>query len=95
MITIDNFHIQSKGHFQEIDEVPEGFKKFFESKSSIYYTNEDQTKLIRVSDHWGLKIRKCAWFLVGYPKISSFMWQKMISNDMKIGIIDFKFLSWR
>lgn len=86
-ITIDNFFIASKGTFKELQSIPSGFTKFFTSKKSIYYSNEEKTELVRVSDHWGYRIRFCAWHLEGYKKISSWDWKKKIGNEMRIGII--------
>ena len=89
IITIDNFFIQSKGRFKELTEIPEGFTKFFDSITSVYYTDENKTQLVRVSDHWGSMIRKCTWFLLGHPFISCRDWNKTVDSEMRIGIVEF------
>lgn len=91
-ITIDNFFIRTWGVFNELKALPVGYKNFFESRGSEYFTNEDKTKIVRVSDHWGFNIRFCAWFLkeVGqtkFEKISSWRWKKKKGSDKRIGII--------
>ena len=88
-VTLDNFFINSIGKFTEIYEIPKGFTKFFDSKTSIYYTNNDKTQLIRISDHWGKNIKKCTWYLSGYPNLYAINWKYEIGKDMKIGIIEF------
>lgn len=67
-ITIDNFHISSVGNFKqvpEVPEVPEDFKLTYQSAKSSYYVDASNSILIRVSDHWGSKIKRCNWFLEG------------------------------
>jgi len=89
-ITIENFFIRTKAVFQKIDSIPAGYKSFFKSKGSEYFTNEDKSIVIRVSDHWGYKIRFCNWFLKmeyggSYEQISSFKWSKIHSRQKFIG----------
>lgn len=88
-ITMENFFIRSHGTFIEIFDIPIGYTEFFKSKKSQYYTNDDKTMLVRISDHWGHKIRFCSWHLKGYPKISSWGWRKQFGNQCRIGIIKF------
>lgn len=98
-ITIDNFFIRTKGVFREIKEVPYGYKSIFKSKKSEYFTNEEKTKIVRISDHWGFKIRFCAWHLQSnpegsYEKMSSFKWSRINGKKcFKIGIIHISDLS--
>lgn len=87
-ITIDNFFIATTGDFKEIRKVPFGFASFFKSKGSEYYKNEDGSKLIRVSDHWGAGIKYCNWFLIGYKYMHVGKFQKVYGKDFRIGIID-------
>jgi len=89
LISIENFFIASLGEFTEIFSIPEGFSLFFTSKyngidSSWYYTNEDKTLLIRVSNHWGSGISQCNWYLKGYHKSNSYNW-----TTTNIGLIAF------
>ncbi|MEX0313435.1 MAG: hypothetical protein AB3N18_04595 [Allomuricauda sp.] len=86
-ITIDNFHIATRGEFIEIDEVPEGFELFFKSKKSKYYKDSDSSVLIRESDHWGYRIKLCDWFLRGYDRIDCGRWKKQHLEPTKIGMI--------
>jgi hypothetical protein len=88
-VTIDNFHISTHGTFVEIKSIPQGFIKFFSSPSqkSHYYCNEAKTILVRVSDHWGYKIRQCSWMLRRYKHLSSFKWKEFYGAELKIGII--------
>ncbi len=88
-ITIDNFFLSSIGTFKEINEIPEGFILFFTSKTSTYFTNEDNTILIRKSDHWGSKIRSCNWYLSGYPRELSKRWKKFAGTSQRFGMIAF------
>lgn len=88
-ITVDNFFIASQGYFVELLVIPPAFKSFFKSKGSEYFTNEEKTELIRVSDHWGYNIRFCAWHLKGYPKVTSWKWQKQFTKAKRIGLIKF------
>lgn len=92
-ITVENFFVKSTGVFEKVKKLPEGLVLNFQSKSSTYYVNAEKTHLWRVSDHWGHSIRECAWFLRGYPKISSFVWSKIYKRRMKIGMIAFADLS--
>lgn len=92
-ITIENFFIATNGLFTEIQQVPFGFSHFFKSKSSNYYANEDNTLLVRTSDHWGYQIANCNWFLDGYDRIISWKWQKWYGKSIKIGIIKFDMLT--
>lgn len=87
-ITIDNFFVKSKGNFIELKSIPENFEKFFDSKTSTYYTNNNKDVLIRVSDHWGENIRFCSWFLIGYEKFACWKWKKKYGSEMKIGLIN-------
>lgn len=89
-VTIENFFVRTYREFKEIKEVPKGFTEFFKSKKSVYYTNEAKTQLVRVSDHWGHRIRYCAWHLEGYEKISSWAWHKVHGKELKIGKIPFR-----
>lgn len=98
-ITVDNFHIQTKGVFYRIDEVPEGYVSIFRSKGSEYFTNAAKTKVVRVSDHWGYFIKDCDWFLRMQPgerirRMSSFTWSRRYENKKFIGIIDLNDLSY-
>ena len=86
-ITIDNFFISTMGVFAEIDKVPEGFVKFFKSKESEYYHDEGKLTLIRISNHWGYRIRFCTWHLEGYKKIIAWQWKSKYGKKMRIGII--------
>ena len=61
-ITKDNFFIKSTGYFKEIKEVPNDYEFIFKSKSSAYYVNKDKTKLVRVSDHWGVELKSVLGF---------------------------------
>lgn len=88
-ITIDNFFIASKGVFEEIEAIPEGFTKFFSSKSSEYFCNDEKKILIRRSDHWGSNIRFCAWFLNGQKHECSWKWQDKYGKGKRIGSILF------
>lgn len=88
-ITVDNFFIRSKGWFVELQEIPKDFNLFFSSKKSSYYTNTEQTELIRVSDHWGRNINFCAWYLIGYEPISAYKWRKEYGKGPRIGKICF------
>jgi len=89
-ITINNFFIRTKGTFKEIKTVPISYLRFFKSKGSEYYTNNERTKIVRVSDHWGSSIKLCTWYLESYDKINCGKWKKTIINPIKIGIIDVK-----
>lgn len=89
MITIENFFVSSEVTFNEIESIPKGFRCFFKSKSSIYFTNENKTAIIRKSDHWGTNIRQCNWFLGGYPKGHCGEWVTQLSNPWKLGITTF------
>lgn len=87
-ITIDDFHVKSKGWFEQIYKVPDGFEMFFSSAQSKYYTNKNKDTIVRESDHWGYRIKLCTWYLKGYPdNINSKVWQKFFGKDYKIGII--------
>lgn len=91
-ISIDNFFIRTRGVYDELKIIPNDFKSFFKSRGSEYFTNDDKTHIIRVSDHWGFNIRFCAWFLKEtptgtYDKISSFKWKKNKGGGKRIGII--------
>ena len=88
-ITIENFFIATSGVFEELQEIPIDFEKFFASKGSEYYTNKDKTELIRVSDHWGYAIRFCSWHLRGYKYMFCGRWAKKVDQPKKIGIISF------
>lgn len=91
MINIDNFYKASIGLFEEIDKVPEGFDLFFNSNGSLYFTNKEKTKLVRVSDHWGSGIRYCNWYLKERRNNNCELFQKFNNNPGKlIGIIDFE-----
>lgn len=96
-VTIDNFYLTTYGIFNEINAIPPDFKSFFKSKGSEYFTNEEKTHLIRVSDHWGMYIRYCDWFLkVGehVERISSFKWTKKYGKgNLRIGIIKYSDLT--
>lgn len=87
-ITIDNFHIKSEGMFISIDLIPQNFKSFFKSKTSEYFTNENKTKLIRVSNHWGSRIRKCNWFLENFKKCKCNNWKRLNGESFLIGMIE-------
>ena len=89
-INVDNFFIKSIGSFTEISEIPLGFKKIFDSKNSEYFVDENNIKLIRISDHWGRKIKKCNWFLKGYPTAHCGSWKGLVDSKMRIGIIPFE-----
>jgi hypothetical protein len=86
-ITIDNFFISTKGVFTELIEMPEGFTIFFNSKESKYYSNEDKTQLIRISNHWGYGIKYCSWLLKGYKAEVAWKWKKSNGKHDRIGII--------
>jgi len=86
-ITIENFFINTFGIFKEIKEISPTFNSFFKSKGSEYFTNADNTELIRVSDHWGYNIRFCSWHLEGIKRISCYNWQKEHGRHKRIGQI--------
>lgn len=87
-ISTDNFHVNTTGAFEEIYSIPDGFTIIFESKASTYYVNKDKTQVVRESDHWGLCIKYCSWFLKGTPYIRCSKWKKLYEGEFKIGIID-------
>lgn len=88
MLNIKNFWDASLGIWQEIREIPDGFTLFAESGSSSYYKNEDETMVIRVSDHWGSGVRYCNWYLRGYQPANSYNWGKHCGRSItKKGII--------
>ncbi len=92
-ITIDNFFVSTYGVFEELTSIPNNFELFFNSKESKYYSNSEKTQIVRVSNHWGYRIRFCSWMLKGYREGSSFRWQKENGKQHRIGIIsisDFK-----
>jgi hypothetical protein len=89
MITIDNYFVASYGVFDEIYEIPEGYKLHYKSKSSTYWVSPDERFLVRKSDHWGYGIKNCKWFLNGYPKMKSHKWSTQFDGAFKIGIIKF------
>jgi len=93
MININNFFVVSLGFWDEISQVPKGFTCFFQSRGSSYYTNKDNTKLVRKSNHWGWGIKKCTWFIKGYEMNHCGDWQQNVPNPMRIAIIDYKDLS--
>lgn len=93
-ITIDNFFIKTFAVFNQIPEIPDGYSEFFRSGSnSVYYTNADKSHIVRASNHWGSKIRECAWFLKTdqsgtYEKIPSYKWQKVYGNQVRYGLVN-------
>ena len=87
-ITIENFYIKSEGVFNHITSIPKNFKSFFKSKGSEYFTNEDKSKLIRVSNHWGFKIKKCNWLLHNFKVCACKNWKQLYGDSFYIGIID-------
>lgn len=91
-VTIDNFFIATRGVFEELSFIPGDVDFFFKSKTSAYYKNADGTVLVRVSDHWGHKIRFCSWHLKDYPQISSWKWQKEYGKKQRVGRILVKHL---
>lgn len=93
-INITNFHLKSKGTFIQIDSIPKGFRLIYDSPTgSQYFANDDNSILIRKSDHWGRMIKKCSWFLRGYFQIDSLDWKEHIGTDFILGMIEFKNLS--
>lgn len=87
--TYKNFHIKSRGEFVEIPAVPKGFKLFYSTSTSKYYTNEDRTILVRQSDHWGKKIKNCTWYLKNYCRLDVHDWQEFVGEHQIIGMIKF------
>jgi hypothetical protein len=87
-INWENFFLATKGTFEEISKIPNGFSSFFKSKGSEYFINEDKTILIRESDHWGFGIRYCNWYLKGYGFEHCGNWKKKIDEPLKIGKIN-------
>lgn len=92
-ISLNNFFISSKGDWDEIQSIPEGFTLFYKSKSSQYFVNTTKDKIIRISNHWGIGIKKCHWFLIGYEKCHSFHWSNKFKGQNKIGMIEISQLS--
>jgi len=88
-ITYKNFFISTKGYFEEIGNLPEGYKSFFKSKGSEYFIDDKKEYLIRTSNHWGFGIAECDWHLKGYGFLHCGKWQKKHSKSIKIGIIRF------
>jgi len=85
-ITWENFFIATRGTFDEIENMPNGFESFFKFKGSVYFINKDKSVLVRKSDHWGSRIRYCNWFLKGYGFQHCSAWKKQ-EEPVKIGII--------
>lgn len=91
MCNKENFFKASIGAFTEIPQIPQRFTSFFKNKSSEYLTNEDETKLIRISDHWGSGIRFCNWYIKGRKNNNCELFQKWNGNcGVLIGVIGFK-----
>jgi len=88
-VTPNNYHIASKGTFVEIPKVPEGFILDFKSTQSQYYISPDKKVLVRKSEHWGNRIKKCDWHLKGYPINDSRDWHEFIGTEPIIGMIKF------
>lgn len=90
-LDLSNFWDASAGTWTEIDSIPEGFSKFAGGgkQTSEYYTNNEKTTVVRVSDHWGSGIRECNWYLSGYKRNNSFNWPHICGEKrVRIGIID-------
>ena len=87
-ITWENFFLATKGSFDEIEFIPDGFVSFFKSKGSEYFINDDKTILIRKSDHWGFGIRYCNWYLKDYGFNHCGNWKKTVEEPLKIGKIN-------
>ena len=83
---ITNFWNASIGVWNEINEIPDGFTLFSKSGKSSYYKNEDETEVIRVSDHWGSGIRMCNWYLNDFRN-NSFLFSKNNNGKLFIGKI--------
>lgn len=88
MITPENFFINTQGTFEPIQSIPDNFKMIAQTKGSQYFVNEEQTNLIRISDHWGHGIKFCKWNLQGHPKKHCRKFKKE-NGGMFMGIIAF------
>ena len=86
-LTIKNFWNASVGTWHPVKDIPPYLHKFAESGSSEYYTNDKETIVCRISDHWGSGIRECNWYLEGYPRNNSFLFSKRNKGKKFIGII--------
>jgi len=86
-MNIDDFWNASVGTWEIIEEIPDNFTQFANSKDSQYYTNEKEDTIIRVSNHWGSGIRECNWYLKGFKRNNSFLFSKWNNNKEFIGII--------
>lgn len=87
---ITNFWDASVGTWDEIQEIPDGFTRFAggeNGQTSTYYTNAENSHIVRVSDHWGSGIRECNWYLRGYRRNNCRFWKDWHKNPVKIGIV--------
>ena len=74
-VTIDDFFRSTVGEWEEIKEIPSGFK-LIKSNGSKYYTNAAEDTVIRVSDHWGSNIGTSSWYLLGHAQKECVLWSK-------------------
>lgn len=97
-LTIKNFWNASVGTWHPLTEgvtnscytIPDNFHKFAESGNSEYYTNDDESVVCRISDHWGSGIRECNWYLEGHPRNNSFIFSKRNKGKRFAGVIEIK-----
>ncbi len=78
----NNYWFGSVGIWEEIQEIPDNFGLFAGNPSSSYYINEDNTEIVRVSNHWGSGIKECNWYLEGYERCNSFKWSEICEGNL-------------
>lgn len=75
-LTIKDFWNASVGTWHSLNDIPSGLHRFATSGNSEYYTNNEESVVCRISDHWGGGIRECNWYLEGHPRNNSFLFSK-------------------